>query len=75
MAKNDQFRYFHFLNKSFKHSRCRPFDAELQMEFFEITSRFVVRLVLELLTKNPSKNRSTEFRPPDGHGSQKVHFR
>ena len=73
--ENDQFRQFDFLIKRFFGSSYTPFDAELQMEFFEITCRSIGCTVIELLTKNVSKNRSTKFRPPDGHGSRKVHFR
>ena len=61
--ENDQFRQFHFLTKRFFGSNSTSFDAELQMKFFETIFRFVGCLVLELLTKNVSKNRSTTFRP------------
>ena len=72
---NDQFRQFHFLIKRFYGPNYSPFDAELRIGFFEITYRFVGCLVLELLTKNVAKNRSTKFRQSEGHGSRKVRFR
>ena len=58
---NDQFRQFHFLIKRFFGTNYTPFEAKLQMEFFEITYRFVGCFVLELLAKNVSKNRSLKF--------------
>ena len=64
--KNDQFRQIHFLTKHCFGSIYTPFDAELQMGFFEINFKFERCLVLELLTKNVAKNRSMDFRPPDG---------
>ena len=74
-SENDQFRKFHFFIKHFYGLSYTPFDAELQMGFFEITYRFVGCSVIELLTKNVAKNRSTKFRQSEGHGSRKVHFR
>ena len=73
--ENDQFRQFHFLIKRFFDSNCTSIDAESQMQFFEITYRFLGCSVNEILTKNVLKNRSTKFRPPDGHRSRKVLFR
>ena len=44
------------------------------MEFFEITPRFVGCLVLELLTKNVSKNRSLKFPHPTVLDPEKSKF-
>ena len=74
-SENYQFRQFNYLNKRIYGSNYTPFDAELQKGFFEITSRSVGCFVLELWRINVSKNQSTKFCPPDGHGCWKVHFR
>ena len=54
---NDQFCQFDFLIKRFYGSSYTPFDAELQVGFFEINFRFVGHFVSDLLAKNVSKNR------------------
>ena len=59
--EKDRFRQFHFWTKRFLRSSFTAFDAELQMEFFEIICKFVGRLVLELWTKNVSGNRVDEI--------------
>ena len=63
-SKNDQFRQIHFLNKQFWYLNYTSIDAEWQKTFFEITCRFVTGFVLELLTKNASKNRRPNFADP-----------
>ena len=62
--KNDQFWQIHFLNKRLFDSNYTPIDAEWQMEFFEITYRFLICSSLMQSTKNVSKKRRTNFADP-----------
>ena len=67
--ENDQFPIFNFWNMPFFRSNCTPFDAESQEKIFETVARLVSRSVLELSSKNVSKNRRPNF--PDHLPSEK----
>ena len=63
-TKNDQIRQIYFLNTAYFHLSYTPFNAELNLEFFELICMFVTCFVLELLTKNRSENRRRNFADP-----------
>ena len=63
-TKNDQFRQIDFLNTALIHSNYTPIDAELHAKFFELICMFVALFVLELFTKNRSKNHRRNFADP-----------
>ena len=53
-----------FLNTVYFRSSYTAFDAELHLEFFELVYMFVTWFIIELLTKNRSKNRRWNFADP-----------
>ena len=63
-TKNDQFRQTESLNLAYFHSSYTSFDAELQVEFFELLGMFVTLFVLALLTKTRSGNRRRNIADP-----------